>query len=73
MNPSLIEKLMAAGKDPTQYWMEVPLEQPLPDETVPKDTMTLSDHISEMSDLILNSSNDEVLMFISDVLKFKGL
>jgi len=72
MNPQLLEKLMNAGKDPMQYgiWQpELKMEDSMPE--LEDESETLLSHLGEMVDIIDNATIEEILQFVSEILKIK--
>lgn len=78
MNPELLNRLSSvAWIDPMAYGLESPIAQAMPVQANPQmeeaPVQWLSDMIEMIAPAVMNASNDDVLMFISDVLKLKWL
>jgi len=72
MNQKLLEKLMSAGKDPMQYgiWQpELEMEDNMPE--LEDESETLLSHLGEMIDMVETATTEEVLQFVSEILKIK--
>lgn len=76
MNDKLLQKLMEAGKDPAMYWIWIEIDaelepemEELPELNTPSED--LFSYIDQIKPIVDSSSPEEVMMFISEILRMK--